>query len=252
MRKRRIPPLEISAAEREQITALAACENTPQARAVASRARAILACADGVKTKDVAVAEHVSSDLVSKWKIRFILYRIEGLYDARLMLSDAEREQLEALKHQDKTFQDRALAMRARALLAYDAGEDFRGIADSLGVSIPTVSRWRDYFLQSRIDGLLNTRVILSAGERRHLMTILDQGASFPRLAQRARIILACAEGEDIEAIAARENISAATAAKWRTRFALQRVAGLEDVTTTPEAPGNDAPELPDDGMPEP
>ncbi|MDR0716639.1 MAG: helix-turn-helix domain-containing protein [Azoarcus sp.] len=237
--------MEVGDAERKQLMALAACEETAQSRAVAARARAILACADGIKTKDAATAEHVSSDLVSKWKIRFILYGIEGLYDAQLMLSDAEREQLEALMRLDKTFQDQALAMRARALLAYDAGEDFRSIAATLGVSIPTVSRWRDYFLQSRVDGLLNTRVILSAGERRHLMTILDQGADFPRLAQRARIILACAEGGDIEAIAAQEGISTTTAAKWRSRFVLHRVAGLEDIMTanTPEASDGGAPE---------
>ncbi|MDR2260511.1 MAG: helix-turn-helix domain-containing protein [Azoarcus sp.] len=245
MRKRRIPPLEIGDAERKQLVALAAREETAQAKGVAARARAILACADGIKTKDAATAEHVSSDLVSKWKIRFILYGIEGLYDVQLMLSDAEREQLEELTRLDKTFQDQALAMRARALLAYDAGEDFRGIADNLGVSIPTVSRWRDYFLQSRIDGLLNTRVILSTGERTHLMTILDQGAAFPRLAQRARIILACAEGDDIEAIAAREGISTTTAAKWRSRFVTHRVAGLEDIVATniPETSGGGAPE---------
>ena len=48
-------------------------------------------------------------------------------------------------------------------------------------------------------------------------------------LVQRARIVLACAEGKDNPDIAAQMNVTTATVSKWRNRFARQGLMGLYD-----------------------
>ena len=48
-------------------------------------------------------------------------------------------------------------------------------------------------------------------------------------LAQRARIVLLCAEGKSNTAVAAELGITRATAGKWRNRFVTARFAGLSD-----------------------
>src|SRR5918995_5965153 len=49
------------------------------------------------------------------------------------------------------------------------------------------------------------------------------------RLAERAGMGLACADGVSNAAVAQRFSVSVPTASKWRSRFAAQRLAGLED-----------------------
>ncbi|MET8212500.1 helix-turn-helix domain-containing protein [Streptomyces sp. NPDC005373] len=55
-------------------------------------------------------------------------------------------------------------------------------------------------------------------------------GAVEPRLAERARIILACAGGMPNTCVAADLKVTAATVRKWRSRFAVHRLEGLMDV----------------------
>jgi polyphosphate kinase len=71
-------------------------------------------------------------------------------------------------------------------------------------------------------------RLLLSTGEREQLAewTARPGGG---RLALRATIILACAEGQPDSRIAARAGVSRATVAKWRSRFTAARLAGLRD-----------------------
>ncbi|MEV4249971.1 IS630 family transposase [Streptosporangium canum] len=54
-------------------------------------------------------------------------------------------------------------------------------------------------------------------------------GAVPPRLAERARIVLACTGGAPNARVAAELGVSADTVRKWRSRFAARRMAGLAD-----------------------
>ncbi|MFD7170143.1 IS630 family transposase [Streptomyces violascens] len=70
--------------------------------------------------------------------------------------------------------------------------------------------------------------VVLSVEERAELSRWVD-GAVSARAAERAQIILACAEGSSNTAVAAEFGVSTETVRKWRSRFAAQRLAGLAD-----------------------
>jgi transposase len=52
---------------------------------------------------------------------------------------------------------------------------------------------------------------------------------STQRLALRARIVLACAEGLDNKDVAARLRTNTTTVGKWRKRFLADRLEGLAD-----------------------
>jgi len=69
----------------------------------------------------------------------------------------------------------------------------------------------------------------LSGDERQKLETWAARPKSTQRLALRARIILACAEGLDNTAVATRLRINTVTVGKWRKRFLADRLEGLAD-----------------------
>jgi len=69
--------------------------------------------------------------------------------------------------------------------------------------------------------------VVLSQAERRALERAVDGRSG--RLADRAGIVLACADGLSNAAVAQRFSVSVATVRAWRSRFAARRLAGLED-----------------------
>jgi transposase len=69
--------------------------------------------------------------------------------------------------------------------------------------------------------------IVLSPAERRALERAVEGGSR--RLAERAGIALACADGLSNTAVAQRFSVSVPTASKWRSRFAVQRMAGLDD-----------------------
>lgn len=69
----------------------------------------------------------------------------------------------------------------------------------------------------------------LSADEERELTSLAHRSRSVPALARRARIMLACAEGEDNKTVARRLRATPATVGKWRGRFVQDRVARLYD-----------------------
>ena len=71
-----------------------------------------------------------------------------------LYLTKGEREALEAWTRQPKCPQ--ALALRARLILLCAAGRSNTEAAAELRVTIQTVGKWRQRFVEKRLDGLLD------------------------------------------------------------------------------------------------
>lgn len=71
-----------------------------------------------------------------------------------LTLSADEREQLERWVRRRKSAQD--LALRSRVVLECATGASNTAVASQIGVSLPTVRKWRNRFLEHRLDGLVD------------------------------------------------------------------------------------------------
>jgi transposase len=69
----------------------------------------------------------------------------------------------------------------------------------------------------------------LGEGDREQLARITRSSSVRAGLAQRARIVLAAADGEANERIAARVGVSKVTVLAWRARYAARGMAGLHD-----------------------
>jgi transposase len=69
----------------------------------------------------------------------------------------------------------------------------------------------------------------LSEAERTELQALASRRSTAQALALRARIVLACAEGDQNKVVAARLGLGRQTVGKWRQRFLEQRVDGLHD-----------------------
>ena len=77
--------------------------------------------------------------------------------------------------------------------------------------------------------GRPKAELVLTDDEREQLVRWSRRRKSAQALALRSRIVLACAEGVDNKAVAARLGCSAATVGKWRSRFVAHRLDGLSD-----------------------
>jgi transposase len=77
-----------------------------------------------------------------------------GRPKARLIVSPSERTRLEAWTRRRKTAQ--ALATRARIVLLCASGMQNIDVAEKLGVSKQMVGKWRQRFIDRRLDGLLD------------------------------------------------------------------------------------------------
>ena len=77
--------------------------------------------------------------------------------------------------------------------------------------------------------GRPSTPVVLTGDERQALTSLAHLSRTALQLAQRARIILACAAGRPPAGIAERLRLSPTTVCKWRTRFLAGRLDGLTD-----------------------
>lgn len=73
---------------------------------------------------------------------------------APLTLTDDERDQLQRWVRRRKTTQD--LALRSRIVLECATGASNSEVARRLGISLPTVGKWRARFIDKRLDGLVD------------------------------------------------------------------------------------------------
>ena len=77
-----------------------------------------------------------------------------GRPTAALMLTEQERETLEAWSRRPKSAQ--ALALRARIVLLCAAGNSNTEVAAEMRITKQTVGKWRSRFVDKRLDGLLD------------------------------------------------------------------------------------------------
>ena len=77
--------------------------------------------------------------------------------------------------------------------------------------------------------GRPTVRISLSDDERETLARWARRPSSAQALAQRARMILASAEGRSDREVAAEVGVHPVTVSKWRQRFAVDRLEGLTD-----------------------
>ena len=125
------------------------------------RARIVLACAvPGSASARVAADLGVPALTVARWRNRFAAEGLAGLADREragrpkesLVLAAGEREQL--VRWSRRATGGQALGLRAKIVLACADGLDNKDVAARLGVSEPTVTRWRRRFAQHRLGGL--------------------------------------------------------------------------------------------------
>ena len=84
--------------------------------------------------------------------------------------------------------------------------------------------------------------IVLDAEQRSELERIVHAVSSEVRMVERARIVLACAEGRSVDEITRELDCSRPTVAKWRGRYARDGIAGLKDAPR-PGAPLTHRPE---------
>ena len=71
--------------------------------------------------------------------------------------------------------------------------------------------------------------LVLTAEEQETLLRWARRPKSAQALAQRARLVLACAQGESNTAVSREMRLTMQTIGKWRSRFVVQRLEGLLD-----------------------
>lgn len=136
--RRAAPQIVLRDTERSELEALSRRRKTAQAMAM--RARIVLACAEGLQSKQVAVTLGVDQATVGKWRRRFAEQRLDGLYDeprpgAPRTIDDARIE---------------AVIVTTLESVPENATHwSSRGLAKACGLSTSTVQRiWRAFGLQ--------------------------------------------------------------------------------------------------------
>jgi transposase len=135
---RELASLELSEAERAELSSLANRRNTAQALAL--RARIVLACAEGGRNKVIAARLGLDRQTVGKWRRRFLEHRLDGLRD-------------EPRSGTPRTIEDariEAVIVRTLETVPADATHwSSRSMARESGLSVSTVQRiWRAFGLQ--------------------------------------------------------------------------------------------------------
>src|ERR1700676_885169 len=80
-----------------------------------------------------------------------------------------------------------------------------------------------------------------SAETRAELIAMSRSRTGEVRMVERARIVLACLEGKEIQQVAQEASASVPTVSKWRSRFAHDGIRGLRDRARSGKPPTYDA-----------
>jgi transposase len=134
------PAVRIELTPEEEAVLTGYANRRTTAQALALRARIILGCATGVSSKEVAVAQGVTQQTVSKWRRRFATQRLDGLQD--------EPRPGVARTITDERVED--LLVRTLESKPKDATHwSTRSMARETGISVSSVGRiWRAFGLQ--------------------------------------------------------------------------------------------------------
>ena len=179
---RRSTPIVLSESERLELQGHVRKSDVKDT--IANRCRAILRCADGLASAEVASELRVSTGTVYRWRRRFLEGRIEGLVGKPRMVpgyplgDEAAREIVDwvyggrgrpprpiTLNERERLFLENyvrnpnamgSVTIRCRMILRCADGLNNVGVAAELGVNANTVAKWRRRFLRDRLDGLLN------------------------------------------------------------------------------------------------
>lgn len=137
-RGRPIPPLSLTAVERETLLRWERRRTTAQAAAL--RSRIVLLCAEGNTNTAVAARLGVSKPTVGKWRARFVVRRLDGLLDepkpgAPRKITDADVE--------------RVVTLTLETVPVDATHWSTRSMARRAGMSESTIGRiWRAFSLQ--------------------------------------------------------------------------------------------------------
>ena len=150
-----------------------------------------------------------------------------------IILSDEDRETLALWARGSSRRADRARIVLACA----EPGAANMQVAEALGTNSQTVAKWRRQFAGRGLAGLEDAPrpgrskdgLELTEAERAQLEQWARRAKSAQALAQRAKIVLACADGKDNKAVAAEMGVGEHMVARWRGRFTRRRLDGLSD-----------------------
>jgi DeoR/GlpR family transcriptional regulator of sugar metabolism/transposase len=170
-----------------------------------------------------------------RWKYMLLVSRLLVVLPAGpLALTDEDRTGLGRLLRSGSP----RLAQRAKMVLACaDPAAGTPGTSAPLGITAGTMRKWRARFTEAGLDGLADhprpgrpkARLELTSREQRQLTQWARRPTSTQAQAQRAKIVLACAQGQTNKQAAAQLQVTEATVARWRRRFIQLRCDGLAD-----------------------
>ena len=134
--------LELTQSERDTLQGWARRGKTAQG--LATRARIVLACAEGLSNSEVSRELRISLPTVGKWRKRFVMHRLDGLSDeprpgAPRRITDAQVEEVIT-----KTLEEQPAS--------HDSHWSTRSMATATGMSQTAISRiWRAFGLKPHL-----------------------------------------------------------------------------------------------------
>lgn len=231
------PYIILTREERTKLEALAMDPRGP--RAIRTRARAILVCAEGKTNLVVGSEIGIANLTVGRWRREFLLNRLKGFGVERrgravppLVLSSAERRTLHSWLRSPRA--STRLATHARVILTCARGKSNIAVAGETCVSKLTVGKLRQRFLTDRLKGLRPNQpgrpvapVTLSSDVRATLENWSRASPTSSALDRRSLVVLACADAKTNLEVAREVGLSDRTVGELRNRFLAQGLDAL-------------------------